>query len=352
MVVLARIGRPLRALSNRLRGAGELRLALAMTLIALLIIAGLYVYTSSVRPRALSLADIGDDDVGLLVEVEALVRSARALGGSALRLTLVDGATSLSVFVPDAHPGSPEPAILQPGARITASGEVAKSGGRLELDTSGPGALHLVARAGSEVVSAEALLDAPDHYRGLKVSVNGVIGQMTIAHGDLTILVADPSSGSSASVLVVVRVPLQESFAYRDQVEVSGRFVYGYDSGTGWRLLLDSFGHAISRSALSPGPGVLRADLGDLLADPESFDGLEVFLKGLTVVDVSDIAGTATDLASGTNRLTVFIPRDEWTRTDVIPGDKVVVVGHLEYFRPRGAWELVVDSQEEIHRTV
>jgi hypothetical protein len=346
----AALRQPVDALIKRLRGASELRLALAAVALALVLIAALFVYSRAARPRLLALSEVGEDDVGLLVEVEGLVRSARALSNSALRITLVDRGASLAVFVPDAPAGSVDPSLLAPGARLAVVGEVAGAAGGVEIDASGPSALRLVAPAGSESVAIGALLDAPEHYGGLAVRVEGTLGAVKSSRGDLTILAADPAGGVAARILIVAKGDPKESFSYRDRLEVAGSFGYGYESGPGWRITVEAADHEVTKGSVTPGPGARQVGLGELMGAPESYEGSEVVVRGLTVIDATDVAGTSTELASGADHLSLFIARSEWTRTDVIPGDEVSAVGHLEYYRPRGAWEFVLDSADAITR--
>src|SRR3990172_7884283 len=99
-----------------MRGLGDLKIALILVLVSLLAISALHFATQSLRPRRMHLADVGQDDVGMFVEVEGLVRSARTLGGSSLRIDLAEGGASLGVFVPGTSAGRPSPETLQPGA--------------------------------------------------------------------------------------------------------------------------------------------------------------------------------------------------------------------------------------------
>jgi hypothetical protein len=296
---------------------------------------------------AMSLGDVGDDDVGLLVRVQALLRSARYVGGDALLIRMVDGPAELTAFIPDVSPGSPDPRALQPGARIEVTGEVVHRRSEVEIEAAGPGAVSLVAPAGSEPAPLRALLDAPEYYRGMKVRTTGSVGEFTIANGDLTVRLADAVQGAAAQMVVVVRRELPEPVVYRDEVEVVGTMGYGYETGPGWRIVVQDDGHELSRGAASHPGTAARATLPELASDPERFADQLVHVVDAIVMDTSDVAGTSTSLTDGPDRLEVFISRRAWGRTDLLPGDAVSVVGRLEYYRPRGSWELVVESPDD-----
>lgn len=97
---------------------------------------GLYLYSISLEPKRIAIKDIGEDDIGSLVEVEAYIKDSWVTQNNNLLITLIDYQTNhtLTVFVvSDVYEYLDNKEELSPGAEIIVKGEVCEYEGELEI---------------------------------------------------------------------------------------------------------------------------------------------------------------------------------------------------------------------------
>ncbi len=108
---------------------------------------GLYLYSISLEPKRMAIKDIGEDDIGSLVEVEAYIEDLYVTKNNNLIITLIDHQTNhtLTVFViSDVYEilANKEELIL--GAEIIVKGEVCEYEGELEIKVTSTDGIKII----------------------------------------------------------------------------------------------------------------------------------------------------------------------------------------------------------------
>lgn len=121
-----------------------LTIVIAFSLIGVI---GLYLYSISLEPKRMAIKDIGEDDIGSLVEVEAYIKDLWITEYNNLIITLVDPQTNhtLTVFVvSDVYENLNNKEELTPGAEIIVKGEVCEYEGKLEIKVTSTDGIKII----------------------------------------------------------------------------------------------------------------------------------------------------------------------------------------------------------------
>ena len=121
-----------------------LTIVIAFSLIGVI---GLYLYSISLEPKRMAIKDIGEEDIGSLVEVEAYIEDLYVTKNNNLIITLIDHQTNhtLTVFVvSDVYENLNNKEELTPGAKIIVNGEVCEYEGELEIKVTSSNGIRII----------------------------------------------------------------------------------------------------------------------------------------------------------------------------------------------------------------
>jgi DNA/RNA endonuclease YhcR with UshA esterase domain len=121
-----------------------LTIVIAFSLIGVI---GLYLYSISLEPKRMAIKDIGEDDIGSLVEVEAYIEDLYVTKNNNLIITLIDRQTNhtLTVFVvSDVYENLNNKEELTPGAEVIVKGEVCEYEGELEIKVTSSNGIRII----------------------------------------------------------------------------------------------------------------------------------------------------------------------------------------------------------------
>lgn len=145
--------------------------------VALVGTASLYVYSASQDAERLSISEIGEEDVGALVETTGTISQADKLSGTHhLVLKDDDGMSSIDAYVDgNVIEAVDEKDEIRPGAVVWVKGRVESHQGDINIKVSGVGDLQIKEKAYSSFTPIGSLLENPDWYEGMNVKVRGEV---------------------------------------------------------------------------------------------------------------------------------------------------------------------------------
>ncbi len=225
------------------------KLLLLVMLISLSGIIGLYGYAVSIEAKTISIADLGAEDIGSLVEVEGYLKEVNAWDDGDLNLVLVDYDSGVTIDVnvdAEAVKNLKHQEKLIPGAKIQVNGLVEDYRGDLQINVRSSEGIKLLQTAQSNTFPLHVVLDRPQVFEGVMVRVRGEVWDIEEIESinAITFTLQNSSNGEyySVSCIIFDIAQLMDRDSNRiqngDEVIFFGIFDYYEQKGI-WQILSD-----------------------------------------------------------------------------------------------------------------
>jgi DNA/RNA endonuclease YhcR with UshA esterase domain len=226
-------------MSGKISSIMEARFFAITVLLAFLGVIGLYFYAMSIGPSDVSIAEIGEDDVGLIVSTQGIVKDVKM--NRALIITMIDveDSASIMVYVPlDAFEPLQFKSDLLPGAELGVMGEVSEFNGDLEIVVRTHRDLTLISKPSEVHIQMDILAKNPDLFRDMNLSVEGIvasIGQTVYLDGDGAINLV-LKSGNHELSCIAREIDIENKVTLGSSIVFRGTFQYREETLT-WVLV-------------------------------------------------------------------------------------------------------------------
>lgn len=220
----------------------EKRLLQIAVIVALLGTVSLYLYSANQSVSKVKISDIEEKDLGANIKTEGVIDQIDNVG-SVYKIVLKERNTDHTIVAmvdKETMDSFRSKDYLVSGATLVVTGKLESYQGKLNLKVSQSEGLELKERAYSSFTSIDRILQEPDWYEDMNVTVRGSIeGMRKLGNG--TLIELAPLNGSNHRLEINV-----ESWDYTEQygvvrkdiVEVQGKFVYDSFHGR-WKILTE-----------------------------------------------------------------------------------------------------------------
>jgi len=218
------------------------KLLIAVTVLALAGVLGLFAYSATLEPLSLEIGEIGDQHAGAIVSTRGTVTQARPVAGGAVSITLCDFNTSSSIcafFSPDA--GEPLPDGVIPGAMVKVRGEVRLYQEVPEIYVTKASDISLVSAANCTEYSLDTIMESIQLFDGMNVTTSGRIVDIEVTMsqegvaGTAFSLVGEFDNRTYSLECFCFGRDLTMVYDEWDAVLVTGRISY-YTAGGCWQM--------------------------------------------------------------------------------------------------------------------
>ena len=153
------------------------QIIIVAVIVALVGTASLYVYSASQDAEEISISEIGQEDVGALVETSGTISQVDKLSGMYQIVLKDEGETaSLDTYVDEnVIKAVDQKEEVRPGAKLWVKGRVESYQDDINLKVSGVGDLQIKGRAYTSFTPIDSLLQNPKWYEGMNVKVRGEV---------------------------------------------------------------------------------------------------------------------------------------------------------------------------------
>jgi DNA/RNA endonuclease YhcR with UshA esterase domain len=220
---------------------------LAMVIIITLAgIIGIYTYAVFIEAKTIPIADLGSGHIGSLVETEGHIKEVNVWQDGDLSLILIDYDSGKSIDVNidmEAAQNIPNQEKLIPGAKIRVNGLVEDYKGALLIHVRSSEGIKLLKTAESNVLSLKVILERPEVFEGILVSVCGSVWEIEEIESlnAYTFTLQNSSESGYYSVNCIVfnttEFVNQDGIRihYGDEIRFTGFFEYYEKQGT-WQV--------------------------------------------------------------------------------------------------------------------
>lgn len=218
------------------------RLLIAVTVLALTGVLGLFAYSATLEPLSLDIGEIGQQHAGDVITTQGTVTQARPVAGGAVSITLCDFSTSSSIGVfYSSDSGEPLPNGIAPGAFVSLKGEVRLYQESPELYVTKAGDITLISLANGTEYGLDTVMESIQMFDGLNITTAGRIADLEAISGENGLagtafsLVGEFDNRTYSLECFCSGRDLTMLYDEWDAVRVTGRISY-YTAGGCWQM--------------------------------------------------------------------------------------------------------------------
>jgi DNA/RNA endonuclease YhcR with UshA esterase domain len=144
-------------------------------------ILGIYAYAVSIEAKTIPIADLGSQHIGSMVEVEGYIKEVDAWESGDLNLVLVDYSSGKTMEInvdSDAASNMESKEEMIPGAKVRINGLVEDYKGEILISVMSSEGIKLLQKASNNIISLNIILERPEIFEGILVSVKGHIWEI------------------------------------------------------------------------------------------------------------------------------------------------------------------------------
>lgn len=326
-----------------------------LVLFALLSISGasiVYGYALSVKAKVYQIGELGAKDIGTIVSVNGHIKEMSVSQNNNVNLRLIDisNGAEILVFVPNrVYENFQNKADLLPGSEVKIEGYVEEYRGSLEIVVSGSDKIILLHEVKDNKISLQTLLESPDIYSSMTVNVTGTLTKPDCVMNYNRIEVIDREETSRR---IWVSIEKKVDYVNRmvgDTVDVFGCLRYFPYRGEGrWEIVVSASEDNITSIHSPLPPGFAEVTLTGLFNALESFEGMNVALRGVRVMSTSELVGTTFTIENkymdSTFSLDCIIyslnVTNDMNGRNIVGGEMISFLGKFGYYPPKGCWQL------------
>ena len=219
-------------------------LAVSFSLIGVL---SLFIYSTTIEPRNVTIGDIDEEMVGNIVRTNGTIRTTRTLSDDSLSMQICDvtSETIINVyFTSDAH-GAWDGGNLTPGTTIELCGEVELYGGSLEISVSSADDLWIISPPESNVFELWQVLESLEVLDNMNLTTSGMIYDLVVISSSGNIIgtafeISEKHDDHTYGLnCIIFDRDVSANFTDGDRVVVSGQLGF-YEYKGYWQLVIEN----------------------------------------------------------------------------------------------------------------